>query len=128
MPCGPLIQTHEDFAIFITELVLALFDGDQLRGLQGQLQPFRGLALTVRRAVLTQMRCVADVASSLPSDAYSPRSSHRDRPTGHKGKLREEYQPVPILKDFLTALQITSEARPTSSSSGNTPGGVISCG
>ena len=37
------------------------------------MQPFRGLAdpLTVRRAVLTQMRYVADVASSLPRNAYS---------------------------------------------------------
>ena len=68
-----VIQAHDDLATFITELVLALFDGDQLRGLQGQLQPFRGLAdpLTVRRAVLSQMRYVADVASSLPSNAYS---------------------------------------------------------
>ena len=34
---------------------------------------FRGLAdpLTVRRAVLSQMRYVADVATSLPSKAYS---------------------------------------------------------
>ena len=50
-----------------------MFDGDQLRGLQGQLQPFQGLAdpLTVRRAVLSQMRYVADVASSLPNKAYS---------------------------------------------------------
>ncbi len=50
-----------------------MFDGDQLRSLPDQLQPFRGLAdpLTVRRAVLTQMRYVADVASSLPSKAYS---------------------------------------------------------
>ena len=50
-----------------------MFDGDQLRSLPDQLQPFRSLAdpLTVRRAVLTQMRCVADVASSFPSKAYS---------------------------------------------------------
>ena len=68
-----VIQAHDDLATYITELVLALFDGDQLRGLQGQLQPFRGLAdpLTVCRAVLSQMRYVADVASSLPSNAYS---------------------------------------------------------
>ena len=68
-----VIQAHDDLAAYITELVLAMFDGDQLRGLQGQLQPFRGLAdpLTVRRAVLSQMRYVADVASSLPSKAYS---------------------------------------------------------
>ena len=68
-----VIQAHDDLATYITELVLAMFDGDQLRGLQGQLQPFRGLAdpLTVRRAVLSQMRYVADVASSLPSKAYS---------------------------------------------------------
>ena len=68
-----VVQAHDDLATFLTELVLALFDGDQLRGLQGQLQPFRGLAdpLTVRRAVLTQMRYVADVASSLPRNAYS---------------------------------------------------------
>ena len=46
-----VVQAHEDLAAFLTELVLALFDGDQLRGLQGQLQPFQGLAdpLTVRR-------------------------------------------------------------------------------
>ena len=68
-----VIQAHDDLATYITELVLAMFDGDQLRGLQGQLQLFRGLAdsLTVRRAVLSQMRYVADVASSLPSNAYS---------------------------------------------------------
>ena len=68
-----VIQAHDDLATYITELVLAMFDGDQLRCLQGQLQPFRGLAdpLTVRRAVLSQMRYVADVASSLPSKAYS---------------------------------------------------------
>ena len=68
-----VIQAHDDLATYITELVLAMFDGDQLRSLQGQLQPFRGLAdpLTVRRAVLSQMRYVADVASSLPSNAYS---------------------------------------------------------
>ena len=68
-----VIQAHDDLATYITELVLALFDGDQLRGLQGQLQPFRGLAdpLTVRRAVFSQMRYVADVSCSLPSNAYS---------------------------------------------------------
>ena len=68
-----VIQAHDDLATFLTELVLELFDGEQLRGLQGQLQPFRGLAdpLTVRRAVLAQMRYVADVASSLPSNAHS---------------------------------------------------------
>ena len=45
-----VIQAHDDLATYIT----ALFDGHQLRRLQGQLQPFRGLAdpLTVRRAVL----------------------------------------------------------------------------
>ena len=58
-----VVQSHDDLATFLTELVLVLFDGDQLRGLQGQLQPFRGLAdsLTVRRAVLNQMRYVADL-------------------------------------------------------------------
>ena len=68
-----VIQAHDDLATYITEIVLALFDRDQLRSLQGQLQPFRGLAdpLTVRRAVLSQVRYVADVASSLPSKAYS---------------------------------------------------------
>ena len=67
-----VIQAH-DLATYITEIVLAMFDGDQLRSLPDQLQPFRGLAdpLTVRRAVLTQIRYVADVASSLPSKAYS---------------------------------------------------------
>ena len=40
------------------ELLLALFDGNQLRGCK---------ALTVRRAVLSEMRHIADVASSLPS-------------------------------------------------------------
>ena len=29
-----VIQAHDDLATHITELVLALFDGDQLRGLQ----------------------------------------------------------------------------------------------
>ena len=61
-----VIQAHDDLATYITEIVLAMFDGDQLRGLPDQLQPFRGLAdpLTVRRAVLSQMRYVADVAYS----------------------------------------------------------------
>ena len=68
-----VIQPHDDLATYITEIVLAMFDGDQLRSLPDQLQGFRRLAdpLTVRRAVLTQMRYVADVASSLPSKAYS---------------------------------------------------------
>ena len=30
-----VIQTHDDLATCITELVLAMFDGDQPRGLQG---------------------------------------------------------------------------------------------
>ena len=40
-----------------------MFDGDQLRGLQGQLEPFRSLAdpLTVRRAVLLQMQMLHPV-------------------------------------------------------------------
>ena len=69
-----VIQAHDNLATYITEIVLAMFDGDQLRSLPDQLlQSFRSLAdpLTVRRAVLTQMRYVADVASSLPSKAYS---------------------------------------------------------
>ena len=68
-----VIQAHDDLATYITEIVLAMFDGDQLRSLPDQLQPFRSLAdpLTVRRTVLTQMRYVADVASSLPSKACS---------------------------------------------------------
>ena len=45
-----VIQAHDDLATYITEIVLAMFDS---------------------RAVLTQMRYVADVASSLPSKAYS---------------------------------------------------------
>ena len=50
-----------------------MFDGDQLRGLQGQLQLFRDLVdpLTVRQPAFSQIRYVADVASSLPSKAYS---------------------------------------------------------
>ena len=67
-----VIQAHDDLATYITEIVLAMFDGDQLRGLQGQLQPFRGLADPL--TVLPQMRYVADVASSLPSKAYSTSS------------------------------------------------------
>ena len=53
--------------------MLALFDGTQLRSLQGPLAPFLALAdaTTVRRALLAQMRYVADVAASLPYDAYS---------------------------------------------------------
>ena len=68
-----VIQARDDLATYITEIVLAMFDGDQLRSLPDQLQSFRSLAdpLTVRRAVLTQMRYVADEASSLPSKAYS---------------------------------------------------------
>ena len=37
-------QAHDDLATYITEIVLAMFDGDQLRSLPDQLQPFRGLA------------------------------------------------------------------------------------
>ena len=53
-----VIQTHDDLATYITEIVLAMFDRDQLRSLPDQLQPFRGLAdpLTVRRAVLSSRR------------------------------------------------------------------------
>ena len=66
-------QAHDDLATYLTELVLALFDGPQLRSLQGPLAPFQALAdaTTVRRALLAQMRHVADVAASLPHDAYS---------------------------------------------------------
>ena len=67
-----VIQAHDNLAAYITEIVLAMFDGDQLRSLPNHLQPFQGAdPLTVRRTVLTQMRYVADVASSLPSKAYS---------------------------------------------------------
>ena len=66
-------QAHDDLATYLTELVLALFDGTQLRSLQGPLALFQALAdaTTVRRALLAQMRYVADVAASLPHDAYS---------------------------------------------------------
>ena len=66
-------QAHDDLATYLTELVIGLFDGAQLRGLQGPLEPFQALAdpTTVRRALLSQMRYVADVASSLPRDVYS---------------------------------------------------------
>ena len=66
-------QARDDLATYLTELVLALFDETQLRGLQGPLEPFRALAdpTTVRRALLAQMRYVADVAASLPQDVYS---------------------------------------------------------
>ena len=44
----------------------------QLRGLQGPLEPFQALAATtVRRALLSQMRYVADVAAALLRDVYS---------------------------------------------------------
>ena len=33
-------QAHDDLATYLTELVLALFDASQLRGLQGPLEPF----------------------------------------------------------------------------------------
>ena len=51
-------QAHDDLATYLTELVLALFDASQLRGLQGPLEPFGALAdpMTVRRALLAQMR------------------------------------------------------------------------
>ena len=66
-------QAHDDLATYLTVLVLALFDGTQLRSLQGPLAPFQALAdaTTVRRALLAEMRYVADVAASLPHDAYS---------------------------------------------------------
>ena len=53
--------------------MLGLFDGTQVRGLQGPLGPFQALAdpTTVRRALLLEMRYVADVATSLPRDVYS---------------------------------------------------------
>ena len=66
-------QAHDDLATYLTELVLGLFDGALLRSLQGPLEPFQALVdpITVRRALLSQMRYVADVASSLPRAAYS---------------------------------------------------------
>ena len=66
-------QAHDDLATCLTELVLGLFDGAQLKGLQGPLEQFRALAdpTTVRRALLSQIRYVADVATSLPRDVYS---------------------------------------------------------
>ena len=64
----------------ITEIVLAMFDRDQLPSLPDHLQPFRGLAdpLTVRRAVLTQMRHVADVASVFLARHTPPRTGYSD--------------------------------------------------
>ena len=65
-----LRQAHDDFTTYLTELVIELFDVAQLGSLQGPLEPFRALAdpVTVRRALLSQMRYVA---SSLPRDVYS---------------------------------------------------------
>ena len=62
-----VIQTHDDLATYITEIVLAMFDGPTTWSAS-----FRSLTnpLTVSRAVLSQMRYVADVAFSLPSKAY----------------------------------------------------------
>ena len=37
-------QAHDDLATYLTELVLGLFDGAQLRALQGPLEPFQALA------------------------------------------------------------------------------------
>ena len=61
-------QAHDDLATYLTELVLALFDETQLRGLQGPVEPFRALAdpTTVRGPFY-----VADVAASLPQDVSS---------------------------------------------------------
>ena len=58
-------QAHQDLATFITELVVSLFDPELLRGLRGPLAPYQALAdrTVVHRAILAQMRYVADVAS-----------------------------------------------------------------
>ena len=66
-------QAHQDLATFITELVVSLFDPKLLRGLQGPLAPYQALAdrTVVHRAILAQMRCVADVAASLLQASHS---------------------------------------------------------
>ena len=66
-------QAHQDLATFITELVVSLFDPELLRGLQGPLAPYQALAdrTVVHRAILAQMRYVADVAASLPQTSHS---------------------------------------------------------
>ena len=66
-------QAHQDLATFITELVVSLFDPELLRGLRGPLAPYQTLAdrTAVHRAILAQMRYVADVAASLPQTSQS---------------------------------------------------------
>ena len=66
-------QAHQDLATFITELVVSLFDPELLRGLQGPLAPYQALAdrTVVHRAILAQMRYVADVAASLSQTSHS---------------------------------------------------------
>ena len=50
-----------------------MFDPELLRGLQGPLAPYQALAdrTVVHRAILAQMRYVADVAASLPQTSHS---------------------------------------------------------
>ena len=50
-------QAHDDFATYLTELVLGLFDGEQLRGLQGPFEPFRALADPITCAGHSSRRC-----------------------------------------------------------------------
>ena len=68
-----MARAHGDLATFLAELVVSLFDIDQLTGLQGALEPYRGLAdaALVRRALLSQMCYVADVAASMPRNVYA---------------------------------------------------------
>ena len=71
---GPAVaRAHGDLATYLAELIVPLFDAEQLKGLQGTLAPYQGLAdpATVRRAFLAQMSYVADVATSMPRDVYS---------------------------------------------------------
>ena len=104
-----------------------MFDGDQLRSLPDQLQPFRGLAdpLTVRRAVLTQMRYVADVASSLPSKAYSTSKGLFRLVWRQSLRLRTVFPLCPALAFGFRWQRGAARSLPESFSLSNTPVRVV---
>ena len=62
-------QAHDDLATYLTELVLALFDGTRLRVSKGRSHPFKRLRMLQQYVEPCLHRC--DVATSLPNDAYS---------------------------------------------------------
>ena len=77
-----VVQTHDNLATFLTELVLALFDGDQLRGLQGQLQPFQGFGCKVTA-------CTGRVVRKEDTELEAATSSRRNLQTS-RHRLRHQ--------------------------------------